>query len=179
MNETGVVYGLHAGDGVIRYIDQTTRPRHRLYEHRKSSRAGDPRPTYDWTRTVGDKNIVLIVLSHIMPAEELLDAEARMIKQCEDYGMDLTNIPEKEWRRRVASSNTGQRRSAEVRAAMSAARRGKPGKPKSEEEKERMRQRTLGMKHTEESLAKMRLHQHTRWHTNRNITKKGCTHCEQ
>lgn len=74
----GVIYGLHAGDGVIRYVGKTTQdpPKARLYEHRTAANGGATPPVYDWIREVGPANVQLQVLERT-PILAVLDRKER------------------------------------------------------------------------------------------------------
>lgn len=65
------IYGLHAGDGVIRYIGRTTlTPHKRLWGHKSDARCGKTRPVHEWIREHGEKAIEAVTLEEFTETED-------------------------------------------------------------------------------------------------------------
>lgn len=86
------MYGLHAGDGVIRYVGQTrTGIYQRLASHRAYARRNEYGPAvYVWMRKHGDMNIEAIVLAIPANHEEMNQREREEIAKRWTSGL-LTN----------------------------------------------------------------------------------------
>lgn len=83
-----IVYGLHAGDDVIRYIGQTqSHPDDRLRFHRKHS-CSDGTPVQRWVFEHGDA----IGLEVLCDAATWDVTEIIMIERCRIAGVDLLNL---------------------------------------------------------------------------------------
>lgn len=80
--QAGVIYGLHRGDGVIRYVGLTTLTApHRLSQHRIVANAGLRRPLYYWMRKHGPETIETVVLETVDDAEQLDEREIYWINE--------------------------------------------------------------------------------------------------
>lgn len=86
----GIVYGLHGGDGVIRYIGSTTDPRTKLLEHRASARRATNNRLHRWIDNAGPENIGMLLLRTV-PASTLDQAEQHIIGQALGAGLSLLN----------------------------------------------------------------------------------------
>lgn len=87
-----MIYALHAGDGVYRYVGSTSKnSKNRLYEHIYRARSGHPSPVYMWMREVGTDHVQVVDLVKVEDdsLREVLEAAtiAHMIKA----GHPLTN----------------------------------------------------------------------------------------
>lgn len=138
----GVVYGLHLGDHVYRYIGLTTqKPSVRLYDHRRDARRGMHRPVSHWIRKHGPENIQMEIL--VTFTEETLpqigDVEMQLIEKYQTHtsknGMNQTlggdggiagykHTPES-IAKMSASVWTGRKHSEESRRKMSESSMGK------------------------------------------------------
>lgn len=79
----GVIYGLHAGDGVIRYVGQTTRLRARMTEHIIHSRDAERHVSItaelaEWIRSI--EVLHVCILGESVPVEDLEWQERCWIK---------------------------------------------------------------------------------------------------
>lgn len=82
---TALIYGLHAGDGNIAYVGQTSRRlSQRLAEHRYKARDNSALPVYKWMREVGIKNV------QAMPLDE---CEIDFINELEQDWIERTGAP--------------------------------------------------------------------------------------
>lgn len=136
-----IVYGLHKGDGVIRYIGQTVRtPQRRLSVHKADARFGKQNPVQDWMRKHGVEGIELIVLETAEDREHLDALERFWIAQMRESGIKQMNVtaggrghagyrygPET-IAKRVAKL-TGQQRTPEQRERISAGKTGRVQSP--------------------------------------------------
>lgn len=81
----GVVYGLHSGDGRVRYVGSTTDPVHRLSHHRcitKDRHANDE--LIAWINDIGPENLCMVVLETV---------ERRVLRRREEvYRRKLPNL---------------------------------------------------------------------------------------
>lgn len=57
-----VVYGLAGPDGVIVYVGCTRHLTARVSQHRSLARCGNPRPLYQWMRSVGLGSVAVVVI---------------------------------------------------------------------------------------------------------------------
>lgn len=148
-----VIYGLHNGDNVIRYVGRTSRGLdQRLWEHKNNSRLGQRRPVYDWMRKHGADRIQGIVLEVCASAEDTIDREkfwivklsSNGLMNCHDVLDGVVRIP-KDARVKISESlkkyfasegypRLGQKHTPETRAKLSALatgrtpwNKGKPG----------------------------------------------------
>jgi hypothetical protein len=156
-----VVYGLHNGDGEIRYVGLTRKgARHRLLLHRNRARSGAKYPVYAWMRKYGHLTIETVVLQECDSLESVRVAEQEWIAKFRQEGRQLLNLTDggegtigivmsaanrkamgdrmrgrvqtpEETARRVAT-RAGYRHSPETRAKMSASSKGRPAKRGSE-----------------------------------------------
>lgn len=77
-----VIYGLHRGDGVIRYVGLTTNTApHRLSQHRTVALRGDRRPLYYWMRKHGPQTIESVVLEIVVDPTKLDEREIHWISE--------------------------------------------------------------------------------------------------
>lgn len=133
----GVIYGLHNGDHVIRYIGQTVKiPATRMREHRNFAAKGVEWPVYKWMRKHGPENIQMCILE-VFADPELLDVrEIALIAQYrQDFPKSMLNVTD------GGGGVRGYAPSEETRAKLSKAREGN--------------QNAKGFKHTEETKAKV------------------------
>lgn len=113
------VYGLHSGDGVVRYVGSTTKnSKNRLYEHVYRANSGHTGPVYQWMRAEGVRSIEVVDLELVDDIACLPAVEARWIVDLLARGNDLTNQTSRDGR--VGSM------SAASRARVGDANRGKP-----------------------------------------------------
>lgn len=69
--KTKYIYGLHAGDGVIRYIGRTgSTPHQRLWGHKSNARTGKTGPLWDWIREHGEDKIKALTLEEFIETED-------------------------------------------------------------------------------------------------------------
>lgn len=88
----GVIYGLHNGDGVIRYVGLTTvDPARRLSDHRKKAH-NSKLPVYNWMRKHGRKNIQFKILATADSVTELCELEMALIEEMRANGANLLNV---------------------------------------------------------------------------------------
>lgn len=86
------VYGLHAGDGEIRYVGATRgNSKNRLWEHIYRANSGHNAPVYQWMRNVGVRNVEVVDLEKISNLDDILEVEASWIKRLVDDGASLVN----------------------------------------------------------------------------------------
>jgi hypothetical protein len=144
-----VIYGLHNGDGRIRYVGRTSQPlESRLAQHRSSARAGKEYPVYSWMRNHGPENVQAVVLEECDSLDVLPVREQYWIEFYK--GRDLTNAASyldgalsitPEQRERISTSlkdyfannphpHLGMKRTPETRAKIAAKARGRrtPGR---------------------------------------------------
>lgn len=139
---SGSVYGIHAGDGVVRYIGITVHnPAHRFNAHKAHAKSGRlDRPFYHWLRehveTAG-----FITLEVCDTDEELWAAERRWIASLPG----LLNL--------TVGGNRGTRHSDESKLKMRDAHR---NRTPSEAELAYRRAPRIGRPHTDEAKAKIR-----------------------
>jgi hypothetical protein len=156
----GSIYGLHNGDGVVRYIGQTIQAvSQRLGEHRYAATHDKKYPVYDWMRKYGPNAIALVVLAEC-PIDELNAREIALIGS----HTNLLNVGAGGYDRGHNIGNksrTGMKASPETRERMRQAQlrrtdeRG--GWHLSAETRAKMSATHTGMKHTPETLAKLAL----------------------
>jgi hypothetical protein len=85
-----VIYGLHNGDGRIRYVGRTSQPlESRLAQHRSSARGGKDYPVYVWMRKHGPESVQAVVLEECDSLDTLVLREQYWIEFYK--GRDLTN----------------------------------------------------------------------------------------
>jgi hypothetical protein len=86
------VYALHAGDGVYAYVGSTSvNSKMRLYEHISRARRGHPSPVYEWMRSVGVENVVVVDLLKCFDPNDRLKLEAQLIVDFIAQGYPLVN----------------------------------------------------------------------------------------
>jgi len=115
---TFAIYGLHSGDGAIRYVGQTTisLPR-RLTTHRCNARAPKT-PSQFWIMKHGIDNIQIELLETAIDKEHLNYLEKFWIAQMRDIGSDLLNVTA------GGDGVSGTHHTAESKAAISAKNKG-------------------------------------------------------
>ncbi|ASN52504.1 hypothetical protein [Sinomonas sp. R1AF57] len=75
-----MIYGLHGGDGVIRYVGQSKAGiAGRLSGHRGTARAGSTQPVHTWMREAGIESVVAVTLHEVPEGASMDDAEAEWI----------------------------------------------------------------------------------------------------
>lgn len=186
---SGIIYGLHSGDGNIRYIGYTTMtPARRLTAHRCTARNNPQRRISKWMNKAGIESIQMEVLEQYteISLDDLLDREIARIAEGYSEGLNLVNHTSggEGGATRVGMKNSeaqklavskalkGVPKSAEHRAKISACQKGRIPHNK-------------GVKLSEDEIAIMKENfaksagkgGHTRYHTNRNIIKEGCKYC--
>lgn len=163
---TGVIYGLHNGDGRIRYIGYTTqKPQVRLGQHKSDSRVQPKsgRPVLNWIRKYGEDRIEMVVLDTVRAENKttlsvvLCAIEIHHIGCAEEYGYSLLNAtaggdgvvdPSPETRQKMREAKLGKAyhttpHTPESRAKMSAVKTGELSN-------------RYGTKHSPETIEKMR-----------------------
>lgn len=86
-----VIYGLHRGDGLIRYVGKTAgEPSARLRAHRRDAKAGSKLPVHRWMRKHGLNAIKILVLDRVADAEPWQQIERTWITALDDN--DLLNL---------------------------------------------------------------------------------------
>lgn len=131
----GAIYGLHAADGRIRYIGQTSGDvRTRFYQHKTNAKLAKlPFALYKWMRKHGIENIKYRILEEV-PDDALNPAEIEWIAALREMGFYLLNHSS------GGAAQRGFKHTPEARAKMSASKVGKRtgsdnhawGKPKSQ-----------------------------------------------
>jgi group I intron endonuclease len=197
-----VIYGLRlVDDPEYRYIGYTTiGTKKRLSKHRRDTLYRDFH-VHRWMRAHGRENVTIDVLEEcpVGNLPYISEAEEFWIGQIRSFGHRLTNLNaggvggnssrmhSEETKRKISESLLsnpnlprgeshpcyGKPLSAEHKAKMSASLTGNTHTP---ETKEIMRQHALTRDDTIR-LDKVRLGNHTRWHTNRSIVKDDCQYC--
>lgn len=166
-----IVYGLTEPGNVeaLRYVGKTSNLKRRIQQHKTN--LGPACHKSNWIKSLIAKGqtFEVIVLDRCDSAEELSEREVYLIALYRWCGFDLVNTYEPagpgrmtmsaESREKISKSNTGKVRSVEVRARMSAARKGQPspnrGVPMSEEQKLKLSIAKTGTKASDETRAKM------------------------
>ena len=152
-----IVYGLHAGDNVIRYVGMTARSaKERFREHIKHRNANKHFPVYDWMRKYGDE-IQIVILQSYETRAEASKGEVAFIKElgfdnllnCTYGGEGVTYWSDEA---RAKMSKTKSNQSLETREKIAKA---KTGKTLSKEHKEKLRKARLGYVHSDKTKAKM------------------------
>lgn len=115
----GYIYGLHAGDGVIRYVGQTTRLKARMTEHvihsrTKASRAGIPLD--QWIRSIEVLHVTL--LEQNVAAGELDRLEREWIVRLDMRTLFNRTTGGHDMPQGEAHNWFGRKHSAETRAKM-------------------------------------------------------------
>lgn len=88
----GVIYGLHAGDGIVRYIGQTVRPiQQRFIEHVYDSRKGITRPLHNWMRK-NEGLVEYLILEEGVPWNILDRVETDWIAYSRIWGISILNL---------------------------------------------------------------------------------------
>lgn len=86
-----VIYGLHRGDGLIRYVGKTCgEPSARLRAHRRDAKASSKLPVHNWMRKHGLGAIKILVLERISEGESWHEIERTWIAALDDN--DLLNL---------------------------------------------------------------------------------------
>lgn len=199
---SGIIYGLHNGDGEIRYIGYTTRTAEtRLREHVYASGVKQDRHVYKWMRKHGPENIQIIVLERHDNVELEFIYEREMMHISERTGLTNTTVGGEgiqftdEIRAKISAALKGRAKSAEHLANSSAARLGKPskkaslevpqetrekiratlkGRPLAEETKVKMSLSRKGKPHNPEHAAKLA---HSRWCITGGKPRPDCSYC--
>lgn len=90
---TYLVYGLHAGDGRIRYVGLTEqRPHLRMVAHRTCARRGYKYPVYHWMRKHGIDDIEMVEIERFETLEDMAEGEIRWIAHYREAHDDLLNL---------------------------------------------------------------------------------------
>lgn len=143
----GVIYGLHLGDHVYRYIGQTIQTPRRRFTNHFSEAKGSRRAVAKWLTKHGAEVQMCIIEEFELYDQDVLDArEIFYINQHETYSLLKKGGLNHTLGGGGVSGNT---HTEETRARMSASRRGKP-RPDAVGNKY-----CLGYKHTDEARAIM------------------------
>jgi hypothetical protein len=88
------VYGLHNGDGEVRYVGKTVKKLYdRLAAHRNDAKRGVIlRPLTKWMRKHGPENIRIVLLEEFDSREAMNAGERFWIAQYYDLGVNLCNV---------------------------------------------------------------------------------------
>lgn len=85
------IYGLHAGDGVVRYIGRTSStPHKRLWGHKSDARVGKTRPIHNWIREHGEECIEAVTLEEFVETANNTAADrekAHILQQLSSGGL--------------------------------------------------------------------------------------------
>lgn len=163
-----IVYGLSdPRGGGIRYVGMTAQtPAQRLASHRWSARKTDY-PVNRWIRLLLADGVqpVMEILEEVPDLADLGPAEVRWIQKMRDEGVRLLNATpggdgrrgplSEETRRRMSESQRGRPKSAEHRAAISAAQAGRKAPPRTPEWRAAHAEKMRGKKHTAETREKI------------------------
>lgn len=123
MTAAGIVYGLHNGDHIYRYIGHTKRSaQQRMYSHRSKARAGSKYPVYEWMREEGIENIQIEVIEGVIKENlgSLCERERFHIAQAfenEDYRGQILNFDEREFNARKEAALAEYRKQIETEIA--------------------------------------------------------------
>lgn len=153
----GVIYGLHAGDGVIRYIGQTIHFDRRMASHASSARLGRDLPVYRWIRKHGWSSIEVVIL-HEVDAGSLNDLEMveiakhdrRVLLNANEGGKGQRGFKHKPETREAASRRT--------RGQWTGERNPNYGKPLGEVAKAKMRAKKIGVRWSDERRSVQTVH---------------------
>lgn len=160
----GIIYGLHAGDGVIRYIGATTQSaKARLQGHRYAARKGikHNEPKQRWVLDNIDRLTMEVLEVHEgIERRELVRLEALATNAARAAGADLLNRsigdqPCHDTLELLSEVRSGRKHTKATRAKQSVAARGNTN-------------------YSEDAFA---IGPHTRWHANRGVVKEGCNYC--
>lgn len=155
-----MIYGLHAGDGVIRYVGRTKYGRNRLAAHRLSATNEDTdMPVHKWMRKYGPENIQMVILDERDSYSELPDLEEEWIDR---LGTSVSSGGLNVARGRGGSETTYY--SPETRARMSESAKRRIATESAEDRQRRLdtlrangqSRPFLGRKHSNDSIAQMR-----------------------
>ena len=84
-----VIYGLHKGDGVIRYVGRSIHGTNRLSYHRANARNNNTKmPVHKWMRSVGIDVVVMEILEECLTEAELPEREDFWIKELKTHVSD-------------------------------------------------------------------------------------------
>lgn len=146
------IYGLHAGDGEVRYVGRTVDPHTRLRGHRNSPKSA----AYAWAQEIGPKNMQMVILEEF---EETLESTAA--------DRELAHI--------LKYMNPNLLNRSTVTGGHGTINRPRPPKPVCTDH------HMTGRHHSEDTKAKIaervRWQHHNMNHTLRNLTKPDCMHC--
>lgn len=160
-SERYVVYGLHSGDEVIRYVGMTTvKLSRRLYEHRRMAKLGQVnRPVYRWMQKYGPENVQAVVLEQLDGPEGLAELEIAWVAKLRETN-DLLNLTD------GGELFLGYVSTPEHKAALSRALRGRPNTP---EQNTKIAKASLGnqrwkLRRSKECLASRLKRQAAEWY---------------
>lgn len=202
---SNVIYGLHAGDGVIRYVGLSTRgAQFRLMKHWECVNAGETTAVYQWMRKHGKEQIVSVVLEECEQSA-LAEREIHWIKKLGTFrvegglGLNLTRggdgtfgrVYSDETRKKISDAAKARPLTKERVAVLRKAAEAKRGVPRTDEFKKNQSEKLKGRVFTDEwraklSAAKKNTDTHTknlkraahqRWHVNRNLINADCVYC--
>lgn len=185
MTTFGVVYGLHNGDGVIRYVGQTVDADRRLKQHRNSpgNKVGGTRrqPVTYWIRKHGAENIQMVILGTADTRESLDKLERELISS----STGLLNLAP------GGLGISGYHQSEEHKKKLSDSQKGKSRESVCNfwhRDREVVtkdcplwcaEQRAKGVPVTTTYQKSPSIGPHTRWHAQRGIVKEDCTYCAE
>lgn len=123
----GIIYGLHSGDGVIRYVGQTKQGvAGRLRDHLKSVAKSSQLKAHQWIRECGPEAIRIEVLEE---TDELDQAEKNWIHWAREICSENLNVSPGGYhdpmasevsRQKVSTANLGRTLTLETREKMGA-----------------------------------------------------------
>lgn len=169
-----MVYGLYDAAGNLRYIGSTTAPLEtRLRRHFKAARGGSVQPVCKWIRESNDDLITIRGLV-VVEDDDRYRTEKAAVGSYLKAGADLLNFwytPEAS--KYVSKLLKGVPKSVEHRRKLSDSKRGVPQPIQTAA----MHAARTGVKHSEETLAKMRLSHKHLWHKRKAVSDPGCSLC--
>lgn len=168
-----VLYGMHNGDGLIRYIGQTNDLNNRLRCHKYTSLSDTRRthlPINRWLKKHGWDSIQVVVLSWCDTEEELNRAEMEAIASLRAQGANLLNVTDggdgirgyrftrprpvsEETRKKLSEAGKGRKHTPETLQKMREVQRARP--PKSEEHRRKISESLKGKRPSAETRAKL------------------------
>lgn len=190
----GVVYGLHLGDYEYRYIGKSVNHRKRFRDHKSDALLGGGYAVHRWIRKHGDA-VQMTILETFTPEDihYIDEREIFHIAQARWFFKDNLNLTDggdgqmgrpcsDATRAKLSAARTGTKRSPETNALIIAALTGRVTSP---ETRAKQSASNTGKIRSAETRARISLamrpglSNHTRYHTNRNMTKADCIYCTE